>query len=388
MNRWQRVVITGLWLAAAGCSRGGDDRGGKTQADAPPAPEAAQAGAPEETSGTPQPLRVDTQLPTGTFDPLKAYDSKCPDDDDDPSLDCEWLRGLVVADVVDALDTIAESRDQRGIDAAIAALDIDDEPEVVIAACRVLGQNPGAPGIAEKLTPQLLDSPYLAVASAAAEVLAANPGQPGPAAMAAQWTTNHRTLSAEDPYDEMPEFPAQYAAMGFPEYPGAQRFTPADSESSVGWWTDDAPVDAAGRLGETLGVAVLDNQQWMQRSQQGVMNAMQSIDQSKVDAIQKLADEWSKTQDPALYERMSKMQEELYAPLQAAGDAMNSSALEVAVPPYAADPDQVRYLIAEEKNGHIARLIMIYRQPVPERTVVQMSWDVRDYPPAWKTGTD
>jgi hypothetical protein len=52
-------------------------------------------------------------------------------------------------------------------------------------------------------------------------------------------------------------------------------------------------------------------------------------------------------------------------------------------PPGSAEPDQVHYLIAQEKAGHVSRLILVYRQKVPERTVIQMAWDLRDYPPAW-----
>lgn len=56
---------------------------------------------------------------------------------------------------------------------------------------------------------------------------------------------------------------------------------------------------------------------------------------------------------------------------------------QVATPPGSAGPDQVHYLIAQGKAGHVSRRILVYRQKVPERTVLQMAWDLRDYPPAW-----
>lgn len=316
------------------------------------------------------------------FDPVRAYDAQCPAGEEEPSLECEWLRGLVVADVVEALGTILDSRDQRGVEEALAALDLDDEPEVLIAACRVLGRFPDTPGIAEKVTPLLLDSPYLEVRRVAAEVLSRNPDR-GLAAMAEQWTGNHEGLSSEDPYDELPGITSHYAAMEFPDYPGAERFTPADSDRSVGWWSADSPSVVAARLGEMLGVKAMDYQQWLERSQQQMMNAYQSIDQAKVDEVQKLTEEFLKTQDQKLLERIENLQKEIYAPMQQLGDADKMTVTQVATPPGSVDIDQIHYLIAQEKEGHVSRLIMVYRQNVPERTVIQMAWDLRDYPPAW-----
>jgi len=368
MNAAQRLIIIGAWLAAlpwvAGCSKSDE-------------PSATQ------DAGLPQSAQVAALQPPGSgFDPVKAYDEQCPADEDEPSLECEWLRGLVVADVVDALEAIEQSRDQRGVEEALAALDLDDEPEVLVAACRVLGRFPAAPGIAEKVTPLLLDSPWLEVRRIAAEVLGRNPDS-DLAAMAKQWSDNHKGLSSDDPYDELPGIPSDYAAMGFPQYPGAERFSPADSDRSAGWWSADAPPVVAARLGELLGVEVLDYQQWIERSQQQMMTAVQSIDQSKVDELQALVEEFTKTQDPTLLERVQSLQTEIYAPMQQLGDAAEMTAAQVATPPGSAEPDQVHYLIAEEKAGHVSRLILVYRQKVPERTVMQMAWDLRDYPRAW-----
>ena len=208
---------------------------------------------------------------------------------------------------VTSLEAIEDSRDQRGVEEAVAALDLDDEPEVLIAACRVLGPFPDTPGIAEKVTPLLLDSPYLEVKRLAALVLSRNP-ESDLAAMASQWSGNHEGLSSEDPYDELPGIPSHYAAMGFPDYPGAEWFTPADSDRSVGWWSADPPSVVAARLGEMLGVEAMDYQQWIERSQQQMMNAYQSIDQAKVDEVQKLTPEFIKTQDDKLLERIESLQ--------------------------------------------------------------------------------
>ncbi len=382
MNAVQRVCIIAAWLAAllwvAGCSKGEEESA--TPDPAPPATESAEP-SPAQDAALPS-TQFAVQSQGSGFDPARAYDEQCPDDEDEPSLECEWLRGLVVADVVEALEAIEDSRDKRGVEEALAALEIDDEPEVLIAACRVLGRFPDAPGVSEKLSPLLLDSPWIEVQRMAAEVLSGSQNA-DLAAMASQWSDNHEGLYSEDPYDELPGIPSSYAAMGFPEYPAAQRFTPADSDRSVGWWSADAPSVVAGRLGELLGVEVLGYEQWSERLQQQMMTALQSIDQGKLDEVQALVEEFTRTQDPKLLERIERLQAEISAPMQQLDEGAEMTVTQVATPPGSAEPDQVHYLIAEEKAGHVARLILVYRQRVPERTVMQMAWDLRDYPSAW-----
>ncbi|MGB7934922.1 MAG: hypothetical protein WCH04_22435 [Gammaproteobacteria bacterium] len=316
------------------------------------------------------------------FDPIKEYDAQCSVEDDDQSLECDWLHALVVADVVEALEEIERSRDKRGVDEALAALSLDDEPEILIAACRILGRFPDTPGIAEKVKPLLLDSPYFEVQKISALVFRGNPDQEL-AAIAGQWLTNHEDQTMEDPYDELPGIPVHFATMEFPVYPGAVRYAPADSDRSVGWWTPDSPSAVTSRLGEALGVEVINRFQWNERTQQQMMNALKSIDQSKIDEIEKLSEEYIKTQDPKIIERMDSLQKEIAGPMQQMSDDAGKSVDDVIMPPGSLESEQVYYLVAEEKAGHIARVIVVYRQPAIKRTVIQMAWDLRDYPRAW-----
>src|SRR5688572_15144368 len=181
-------------------------------------------------------------------DPFSEYKARCPAAAE-PSLDCEWLRGLVVAELVETLEIIERSRDQRGVGGAVAALSVLDEPLVLIAACRVLGKFPDTPEIAQK-APPLLDSPYLEVQRIAAQLLSRNPDA-ALVHIGEQWLANHGTAAVETPYDEL-DFPERYDAMRFPEIPGAERYTPADSDRSIGWWSPDPPATVAGRLAKGL----------------------------------------------------------------------------------------------------------------------------------------
>ncbi|HLF30937.1 MAG TPA: hypothetical protein VI566_07905 [Xanthomonadales bacterium] len=377
MTMLQRILPISICLAilllTAACS---DD-------DTPaPAETAARDSVNASTSEPDQAGSLTNHSGSG-FDPIIEYDSQCPAEDDNPSLECEWLRALAVADVVEALEQIERSRDQRGVEEAMAALDLSDEPEILVAACQVLGRFPDTPGIAEKVTPLLLDSPYLEVQRMAAHLLSRTP-EPALAAMGSQWLGNHNSAPGDDPYAELPGVPAHYWDMDFPDYQGAEWFTPADSDRSVGWISSDAAAEVAARLSEILGVPALDYQQWADRSQQQMLNAAQAIDQSKIAEAEKLMQEYLKSQDPRLLETMQRLQEEAYAPLQRLSEGDPMKVDQVATPPSQSQYDQVFYLIAEERDGHVARLILVYRQAAIDRTVMQMAWDLRDYPPAWE----
>jgi hypothetical protein len=302
----------------------------------------------------------------------------------EPTIECEWLRSLVVAQVLGALKEVGDSKDQRVVPPAMAALDLVDEPEIVVAATRILGHFPDTPGMVEKVRPLLLESPYAQVQQSAAALLGAAADQ-SMAATASQWQTNHSSLTIASPYEGL-ELPAHYDDMGFPRYPGMEPFTAADSDRSVGWWTADAAATVSAKLAQELGVEAMTMQQWSDRMMQESMAIAQSIDQSKVDEVQKLTEQYLKNQDPKLFERIAKLQEEIYAPMQAAAD--NSDKKVDQVMPPAQDYENTFFLIAEEKEGHVARLIIVYRQPGLERTVLQMTWDLRDYPPAWGDGAN
>ena len=350
--------------------------------EAPPPAEADAPAAAQEAAA------VEGQRPTSNPWPedktglISEYDEQCPEEED-PSLECEWLRGLVVEDVVQALEEIEDSRDQRGVEEALAALDLEDEPEILVAACRILGRFPDTPGIAEKATPLLLYSPYLQVQQFAANLLSRN-ADPVIAAMGSQWSSNHGVLYTDEPYTELPGIPAHYSDMDFPEYPDAEHYTPADSDRSVGWWVAATPAEVSAWLAEELGVEAMGYDQWSQRSSEEMMKAYQAVmDPAYTEELQKLMEEYMKTQDPALAEKMQKKQAEMDAVSKKIESDSAKSLANALTPPGGVVMEDLVYFVAEEKDGHVARAILVYRHTGAERTVMQMAWDLRDYPPAW-----
>ena len=69
--------------------------------------------------------------------------------------------------------------------------------------------------------------------------------------------------------------------------------------------------------------------------------------------------------------------------MEAANKIAEKSMDNVAVPGNSSPPQDVHYFIAEEKAGHIARAVLVYRLPGIDQTVVQTSWNLSDYPTAW-----
>jgi hypothetical protein len=316
-------------------------------------------------------------LTTGLAD---AYEEECIDENPD-DFACTVFRSLVVVELVMAFEEMERARDQRGADDALAALDITNEPEVLVAAMRVLGQFPDTPGIAEKALPLVIESPYLLVQQMAARLLASNP-DPTLAALGAYWGGNHGTLYAADAYQEYPGFAPHYADMGFPDYPDAEWFSPADSDRSVGWSAGDDFATVTEWLADELGTEGLDFRAWAEHlSQQST--AMFQVDPEKQAEVERLIGEWTKTQDMAVLEKMQKLQEEMYAPAQAAGEIAEQGVGSLGPAMTSEAQEQVRFFVAEERDGHVARLVIAYPLTSLGRTVIQHGWNLADYPSAW-----
>lgn len=371
MNR-SNVLITALCLSVvclSGCSKKEPETGATSESSSS-AESVQAAGEKGEEMGTGDAIALAAE-----------FRKKCSDTASE-SRECAILHSLAVVEATFALEQIERARDQRGSEEALAALDITDEPEILIAACRVLGQFPDTPGIAEKAIPLVLSSPYIQVQEAAANLLARNSEQ-GVADIGRLWESGHSTLGARNEFEEYPDFPAHYAAMKFPAYPGAEWFSPGDSQQSIGWSTADDAATVAGWIGKQLNSESLTSQQWFERSAAVTANAFQSMDQSKMERIQKLSEQYGKTLDPALIAEIDKLQKEMSAPMEAASKIADQSMSNVAMPGNSSPPEDVHYFIAEEKAGHIARAMLVYRLPGIDRTVVQTSWNLGDYPSAW-----
>lgn len=365
------LVLLIVTASLPGCSR----QKSASVANASAAPAGAQAATPGQGRG-------DVPGTAGAIELAGDYRRQC-GGKEELSQDCETLRSLLVAEVLTALRVTERSRDQRGTKEALTALDLADEPEIVIAACRILGQFPETPGISSKILPHVLESRYVEVQRMAARLLAANP-DPGLAEVGRLWIQNHGSLTAPvafSAYDEYPDFPAHYPGIGFPKYPGAEWFSPADSDRSIGWSTADDVAAVSRWFGEALHVEGQAAEQWMQtRSEQAAL-ALKSIDQSKITRIQQLMEKAVKG-DQAATAEIEKLTKEMDAASQNATGAMEQGVDKVALPPPSSARD-ARWFVAQKKDGRVSRLVLVYPMPSLKRTVIQLIWDRAEYASAW-----
>jgi hypothetical protein len=328
---------------------------------------AAASGAPADS----------TAVGTGDTTTLIAdYRQKC-SDEATPSSECDTLRGLLVAEMSTELQLIEQSGDQRGVSQAIAALDIEEEPALTIAAYRILGHFPQTPGIVEKVLPQLLGNPYLAVQHMAANLLSAT-HDPAGAEAADLWLQNHNTLQGDSVYEEYPDFPAGYAAMNFPKYPGAEWFSPGDTDRAIGWTTRDEAATVTKWFADTLHTEGIGAVAWMQQMTE---LALQGFDQTKAARMQQLVERAVKG-DQAAAAELEKMQKEMEDASNAANAATEKSVGASPMPPASAITD-ARWFVAHKKGARISRAVVVYPLPGLKRTVIQTIWDLSDFPSAW-----
>jgi hypothetical protein len=303
------------------------------------------------------------------------YERQC-GSEEQPSEDCEILRSVLVAEVATALELAERSGDQRGTEEALAALDLADEPEIVVAAGRVLGHFPETPGISTKALP-LLQNPYSEVQRVGAELLKAAP-DPALAEVGGIWLANHGTLRADTAYDEYPSFAALYPKLGFPMYPGAEWFSPADTDRSIGWSTTESAATVTKWFSDALKTPALGAEQWM--AERNAALKLLVPDQAKMARMQQLVEKALKG-DVAARAELEQLQKEFEGRQRNTERAAKQSIADI-LPPGAAMVD-ARWIVAERKNERVSRVVLVYPLQGLKRTVIQLAWDLSDYPSAW-----
>lgn len=333
-------------------------------------PPVAAAGAQTPTTGQARGLAT-----TETTKLFADYQSQCAGKKP-RSRDCEILRSLVVAEIATGLQFMELARDQRGTAEALLALEFPDEPDIFVAGCRILGQFPTTPGIAAKVLPQVLENRYIEVQRVTATLIAALPDA-AVADVGRLWIRNHGGLRAETAYDEYPEFPSHYAAIGFPKYPGAEWFSPADSDRSIGWSTKDDAAAVTKWFSQALKADAMDMQQWLL---QQAAQASQAFDQSKMTRWQQLMERAMKGDQAAVAE-LEKLQKEND---KASADerALTEQGLDHIAPPDSVMA-QARWIVAKKKSGRVSTIVLVYPLPGIQRTVIQLAWHLADYLSAW-----
>lgn len=361
-HTYSALLLVLLFASTLGCSQ-----------DPTPTVSAAQL-----TATAPSGQNPGTAMGTlGSLDLIADFEREC-GNAKTLTAHCRVLRSLLAVEVTVALESIARSRDQRGAEAALAALALTNEPEILVAAGRLLGRLSDTPGIGGKVLPLMVESPYVEVQRVAAQALSqtthplADVGQ--------MWSRNHTALPNAGAYTEYPGLPAHYASLGFPKYPGAEWFSPADSDRSVGWSTKDDVTVVARWFAQALRAEAMDIQRWGQLLA-GQAPASAGPDQSLMTRLQQLTERAIRGDQAALAE-IDKLQKQLDNAQQNAPAVTENGVDQVAQPPTSSG-SEARWIIAQKKDGRISRLVLVYPLPALKRTVIQHAWDLTDYPNAW-----
>ena len=299
------------------------------------------------------------------------------------SFECDVLRRLVVGELVRALERAEAGRDQRLRDQAMSVLDLTEEPEIIIAASRLLGHFPDTPNLAGKMVPLMFESAYIQVQSTAAQVLSANPDD-GFQDLGRMWTEGHSSIRHRSPYEQYPDFAAHYASIGFPKYSGAEWSSVGDSDRSVGWSTTDAAATVAKWYGDTLHAELLDAEKWNQVSLEQAQVLMK-FDPAKMTRMQQLMERGMRGDQAAMAE-LEKLQKEMDQSQKEIDAAMERSVTKAALIPGTFARD-ARWIVAAKKGERISRLVVVFPVPQLQRTVIKEIWDLSDYPSAWPQPT-
>ena len=334
----------------------------------------AQSGAPQATTTAAAQPGVWT---TGGVNTLAAdYLSQCAGKKPRSS-ECEILRSLLVVETAAALERLDASRDKRGVEQALRALEFPEEPELFVSAARILGRAPTTAGLLEKVLPQLLNNRYLEVQRSAASLLAAMSGSA--VEIGRLWLENHQSIVIDTPYQEYPDFPAHYGEIGFPKYAGAEWFSPADTDRSVGWWTKDDAATVTRWFAQTLRAEPMDVNQWTQTTNAEI-RARITANEALLTRFQELMGKAFKG-DKAAAEQAEALQKDMDKVRKEFDDAATKGLAQVLPLPSAmAD---ARWIVAKKKDGRISTVVVVYAIPGMQRTVIQLAWNLTDYPKAW-----
>ncbi len=268
--------------------------------------------------------------------------------------------------VVELLGDLEASRDQRSIPVAEAALGSSD-PVVTEAGLRLLG--PFASGnehVADVAAP-LVASPYVASNQLAARILRGSQKYSG---IAQQYDAGHSRSDAGDIDPWARWASVDFAKVGFRgPYPGSTPYPPCDSPMSIGFATSDAPDAVVAHYRKELGrepMAFAELPPLLsQRATQAYDEAMKQV--------QPLQEEFARTQDPKVLERMQEV-------MRGIESATRSS---LAQAPFPSGPAQssAKAFVAEQDPSGPERVVVVYTEPVSNRSVVMLAWSAPKYPP-------
>ena len=117
----------------------------------------------------------------------------------------------------------------------------------------------------------------------------------------------------------------------------------------------------------------------MQAERQAV--ALPKIDESKMARMQQLMERAVKGDQSAMNE-VQKLSEEFDKQNKIFARSFEDSVDKLLMNQSLGLPD-AQFIVAQRKDGRVSRLVFVYPLPAIKQTVIQLVWDLTDYPSAW-----
>lgn len=266
---------------------------------------------------------------------------------------------------VGMLGDLEATQDRRSIPVAEVALRSRD-PVVTEAGLRLLGPFAASEPRAAELAVHELMSPYVASSQLAGRIVRDSSRY---AELGRQYSIGHDGPELEvDPWAKAPSL--SFASVGFKgPYPSSTPYAPCDSPNSIGFATEDTVDRVLAHYRSELGVEKVA----LSDVQQRVALRAQGETQKVLEKMQELQLEYARTQDPKAFERMQQVSDGL--------SKTESAAFQKLPLPSATAAPSAQAFVAQEAAGNIERLVVVYREPLVERTIVMLAWLGPHFPP-------
>ena len=260
-------------------------------------------------------------------------------------------------DVLDDLEDLEASRDQRNVPIALDAVASKD-PLVVAAGMRILGQFPREAGVTAAAWPYLFSS-HPIMQHLAAEIVSRGEDD-AKAHVAKQWKKGHSgSVSDLTPYDRDPQRDPK--TWGWTAYEGAAHYPPGDSPTTLGYSTTASPDAVVAFYANAPGARTLTPDEFRAM----VMAPINSAS----DQINALMAEYQRTHDQSILQKIKTVTESI-----SKGGGM--AAMNMPLPEGAVT---AKFVIAESRATKAARIAVVYAEPAIGKTVLMLSWDPSIY---------
>ena len=271
-----------------------------------------------------------------------------------------------VSQVIGALVEVEDENDVRSVPLAEQAIQIPDAM-VREEGLRLLGQFARDCNVARTALP-LLNDPHPRVQAMAAEVL----HRCGDTSdLANMWAKGgFVTSDFMDVYERAPKIDP--TLWGFPAYPGATPYATAHTKHGVAFSTHDDVATVAAFYSRALSSPIVETQEIMRRNND-VTSKLGDQMKAQAAQLEPLMQQYMKTHDPKVLAQIEKLNHASAQPAELT-DFYAGPLGTLNLPSRGDVQSSLRFVVVDEGEHKPGKLVAIYREPIFDLTVIQLSW--------------